>query len=249
MLLVLGELGAWPLLAAGLGPGQPQGRGHVGQAPPLIVHLGVHRILRSCGLPPSLADGWAAANAASSSSHPMRRATATSTVCGWVSRSRPSPSSIAFQASTNLVGRHVAGQGDPAVLGQLPHRVSQRLQEAGVDGREALTELGVAQHVRPELKEHRQPAVVAVAPLNGRAGTPVERLCRAGLAQARDHLGQHLLDPPLIDGEEQVLFGGEVGVHRSLGVAGPLGHLVHRAGMEPSADKARLGRRDGSPHP
>jgi hypothetical protein len=35
LLLVLAELGPWPLLAAGLGPGQPQGRGRVGQTPPL----------------------------------------------------------------------------------------------------------------------------------------------------------------------------------------------------------------------
>jgi hypothetical protein len=67
---------------------------------------------------------------------------------------------------------------------------------------------------------------------------------RAGLAQARDHLSQHLLDPPLIDREEQVLLGGEVGVDGPLGVAGPLGHLVHRAGMEPLANKARLGGRE-----
>ena len=34
LLLVVGQLGPWALLAAGLDPGQPQGRGHVGQPPP-----------------------------------------------------------------------------------------------------------------------------------------------------------------------------------------------------------------------
>jgi hypothetical protein len=113
-----------------------------------------------------------------------------------------------------------------------------------VDGREAVAKLGMAQHMRPELEEHRPPAVVRVAPLNGAGGQLVKRVFRAGLAQARDHLGQDLFDPPLVDGEEQVLLGGEVGVDGTLGVAGPLGHLVHRAGMEPLADKARLGRRE-----
>ena len=244
LLLVGGELGAWPLLAADLGPGQPQGRGRVGQAPPVIANLAVHRILRSCCVPSLLAEGWVVSKTASSSSHPMRRATTTSTAWGWVSRSRPSPTSIAFQASATWLAVTSAGQGQPTVLGQLLHRVGQRLQEAGVDGGEALAELGMAQHVGPELKEHRQPAVVAVAPLDRGRGQPVERLLRAGLAQARCHLGQRPLDPPLIDGEEQVLFGGEVGVHRTLGVAGPLGDLVHRGGMEAAADKARLGRRE-----
>ena len=85
----------------------------------------------------------------------------------------------------HLAGRQVAGQGQPAVLGQLLHRVRQRLQEAGVDGGEAFAELGVAQDVGPELQEHRQPAVVAVAPLDRGRGQPVERLLSAGLAQAR----------------------------------------------------------------
>jgi hypothetical protein len=79
--------------------------------------------------------------------------------------------------------------------------------------------------------------------MKGAGGQLVKRAFRAELAQVRDHLGQHLFDPALIDGEEQVFLGGEVGVHRPLGVAGPLGHLIHRAGMEATADKARLGRR------
>ena len=116
-----------------------------------------------------------------------------------------------------MAGVQVGGQGRPAVVGELAHRVRQRLQEAGMDGREALTELGMADHMAPELEEDRQPAVVAVATLGRRRRQPVERLFRAGLAQARDHLGQRLFDPPLIDREEQVLLG-EVGVDGPLGV-------------------------------
>ena len=98
-LLVLSKLGTWLLLPADLRPRQPHGLGHVGQAPPVISNLGaVHRILRSCWVPSLPAESWVAPKAASSSSRPMRRASTTSTVCGWVSRSRPSPTSIAFQA-------------------------------------------------------------------------------------------------------------------------------------------------------
>jgi hypothetical protein len=125
----------------------------------------------------------------------------------------------------------------------LLHRFGHRLQEAGVDGCEALAQLRMAHHVRPELEEHRPPAVVRIAPLKGAGGQLVKRAFGAELPQVRDHLGQHLLDPALIDREEQVLLGGEIGVDGPLGVARLLGHLVHRGGMEPLADKARLGRR------
>jgi hypothetical protein len=72
LLLVLAELGPWPLLTADLGPGQPQGRGRVGQAPPVIANLGVHRILRFCWVPWLPAEGWVVPKTASSSSliHP-----------------------------------------------------------------------------------------------------------------------------------------------------------------------------------
>jgi hypothetical protein len=70
LLLVLAELGPWPVLAAGLGSGQPQGLGHVGQAPPLIENLAVHRMLRSCRVPSLLAEGWVVSKTASSSSQP-----------------------------------------------------------------------------------------------------------------------------------------------------------------------------------
>ena len=53
-----------------------------------------------------------------------------------------------------------------------------------MDGGEAVAELGMAQHVRPELDEDRQPAVVAVAALDRGGGQPVERAFRAGCAQA-----------------------------------------------------------------
>ena len=66
----------------------------------------------------------------------------------------------------------------------------------------------------------------------------------AGFAQAWNHFRQHLLDAPLVDSEEQVLLGGEVGIDRTLGVARPLGDLVHRGGVEPAADEACLGRGD-----
>ena len=61
-------------------------------------------------------------------------------------------------------------------------------------------------------------------------------------AQAWYHLGEHVIDPPLVDPEKQILLGGEVGVDRALGVARPLGHLVHRRGVETAGDEARLGR-------
>jgi hypothetical protein len=113
-----------------------------------------------------------------------------------------------------------------------------------VDGGEAVAELRMAQHVRPELKEDRQPTVVAVAPLDCGGSQPVQCAFWTGLAQTRFYLGQRPFDPPLVDGEEQVLLGGEVGVDRALGVASPLGDLVHRGGMEAASDKAGLGRRE-----
>ena len=60
-----------------------------------------------------LAEGWVASRTASSSSHPMRRASAPSTVCGWVSRSRPSPISIAFQASATWLAVTSLGRASP----------------------------------------------------------------------------------------------------------------------------------------
>ena len=113
-----------------------------------------------------------------------------------------------------------------------------------MDGGEAVAELGMAQHVRPELDEDRQPAVVAVAALDRGGGQPVERAFRRRLRAGRYHLGQRPLHPPLVDPEEQVLLGGEVGVDRALGVARPLGDPIHRGGVETVGDKARLGRRE-----
>ena len=51
-----------------------------------------------------------------------------------------------------------------------------------------------------------------------------------------------MIDPPLVDPEEQVLLGGEVGVDRALGVARLLGDLVHRRGVKAARDEACLGR-------
>ena len=99
-----------------------------------------------------------------------------------------------------------------------------------MDRREAVPKLGMAQHVRPELEEDRQPSIVAVAALDRNRGQPVECPFWAGFAQAWNHVRQHLLDAPLVDSEEQILLGGEVGIDRTLGVARPLGDLVHRGG-------------------
>jgi hypothetical protein len=118
LLLVGGQLGAGSLLAADLGPGHPQGRRRIGQAPPVIANLAVHRVLRSCFGRLLPAGAWAAPRTASDSSHPMRRPIAPSTACGWVNRSRPSPSSIAFQASTTVKHGFVSESWDGPGIGR-----------------------------------------------------------------------------------------------------------------------------------
>src|SRR4029453_10070435 len=68
LLLIVGELGPWPLLPAGLARAQPKDLGDAGQAPPLIANPAGHRIPRSCGVSLLPAGAWAAPRTASSSS-------------------------------------------------------------------------------------------------------------------------------------------------------------------------------------
>src|SRR4029453_14471421 len=59
-LLIVGALGRGPPPRAGVGRGQPQDLGDVGQAPPLIANPAGHRIPRSCGVSLLPAGAWAA---------------------------------------------------------------------------------------------------------------------------------------------------------------------------------------------
>jgi hypothetical protein len=48
------------------------------------------------------------------------------------------------------------------------------------------------------------------------------------------------VDPPLVDGEEEVLLRGEVRVDRALGEAGLRRHRVERGGVEPLGGEEAL---------
>jgi hypothetical protein len=108
-------------------------------------------------------------------------------------------------------------------------------------GGEALLELGMAQHVRPELEEDRQPAVAGLPTPLGPGGHSLECLSRRGRLARR---GLHLLHAPvhaaLVDGEEEVLFRVEVRVDRAFGEAGLGRHRVDRGGVEALAREQPL---------
>ena len=130
---------------------------------------------------------------------------------------------------------HELARGDPGVVGHealaLECRLERRLP-ARVDLREALAQLGVADDVGPELEEDGQPAVVATTP-GGALGRPLlDRRHRAAAVQQLLGGLDGGVGAALIDREEQVLLGREVGVDRALRVAGLGRDGVDRGGVE-----------------
>jgi hypothetical protein len=132
----------------------------------------------------------------------------------------------------------------PMVVGVALEGRDEGPLEARVDGREALAQRGPADDVRPELEEGRQPAIVAPA--------AAARVCDHGLDPVRRvrcggecpfELEDRALHAALVDGEEEVLLGREVRVHRALRVAGGLGDLVDRGCVKPALDEEPVGGR------
>ena len=77
------------------------------------------------------------------------------------------------------------------------------------------------------------------------AGEPADH--RRGIARLGDEpldLTHALFDPALVDREEHVLLRVEVRVHSTLGVAGGLGDLVDRGGVEALLDEEPVGGDD-----
>jgi hypothetical protein len=132
----------------------------------------------------------------------------------------------------------------PMLVGVALESHDERAFEARVDAREALAQRRPADHVRPELEEGRQPAVVAPA---APAGVRDHRLdptsrVRGGRERALE-LNHRTLHPSLVDGEEDVLLGGEVRIHRALRVARGLRDLIDRRGVEATLDEEPVGGR------
>ena len=123
LLLMVGQLGPWPLLTAGLGSGQPQGRGHVGQAPPLIANLAVHRILRSCWVAVVAGRGLGRGQDRVQQQPPHAPSQHRVHRLGLGQPLQAQPDLQRVPGQRHLAGRHVGGQGQPAVLGQLSHRL------------------------------------------------------------------------------------------------------------------------------
>ena len=134
------------------------------------------------------------------------------------------------EAGGGQLGR-VLGHLLTALVGHALHRRGQGLDAAPVLLGEPLSQLRVPQHVRPELEERGQPAVVAALLQAG--DEPFHPLVR-GLEAVERLL--HLLDAAIhaarVDGEEQVLLGREVRVDRALGVPGGIGDGVDGRGVE-----------------
>ena len=108
---------------------------------------------------------------------------------------------------------------------------------------EPLAQLCMAQNVRPELEEDREPAVLGAAAGGGCRRDPLESLDRrARLREGRLDVRQCAVHSALVDREEQVLLGHEVGVDGALGVAGVVRDLVHRGGVEALLGEEPLGR-------
>ena len=128
-------------------------------------------------------------------------------------------------SSSGVGGRLGADRGRPAV--QLAGAEAAGL---GVPGPDHVGHLGVAGGPQPELVlEERPPAGLA----SGVAGHVVPH--RGQLARGRvgdRHLGQqhgaHRVLPRVEEGQQQALLAAEVGVDRTGGPAGGLGHRVHR---------------------
>ena len=88
------------------------------------------------------------------------------TTSGCVSRSRPSPVAHRDQRGGELRRSRAGARSRARPRGG--QRADERLHRAPVELGEARPVLGVAEHVRPELEEDGEPAVVAVAPRGGR---------------------------------------------------------------------------------
>ena len=133
-------------------------------------------------------------------------------------------------AGRGELGR-VLGQSLTALLGHALQGRDDGPAAAPVLLREALAQLRVPQHVRPELEEHGEPAVV-VAPLEVGDEPLHAGVGRLAGSERPLHLGDPAVHAALVDRQEEVLLRVEVRVHGALRVAGGVGHGVHRGGVE-----------------
>ena len=128
-------------------------------------------------------------------------------------------------------------------LGQPDEPGLQRIDDPPVELGEPRQQVGVPQHVGPELEEHREPAVAALGAGGRRPGRLGETLgCGRGGLEDGLELPPALLEPALVGGEEEVLLRLEVRVDRSLGVARLGGHGIDRGRVEALAREQPLGR-------
>ena len=169
----------------------------------------------------------------------MRTPSASSTTSGWVRRSSARPICIAPPATAS--GSAASGSATPRSAATRSNASATGTLHAPVDLREAPAQLRVADHVRPELEEHRQPAVVTTAPPGGVGRDALEPRGRV-TRQPLLHLCRRRVRPPFIDGEEEVLLGGEVGVDGALRVPRRRRDLVQRRG-DGSRPRRSSGRR------
>ena len=98
--------------------------------------------------------------------------------------------------------------------------------------------------MRPEFEEDRQPPVVAPAPLHRFGDHALAPGDGVSLADGLLVVGHDPSGPPLIDREEEILLGLEVGVDRTLGVASLKSDLIHRRRVEALLGEEAPGRRD-----
>ena len=176
----------------------------------------------------------------------MRVPMSASTACGRTSRSSVSPSVIAVIARWTWRGS-IAGCA-PWSSAWRSSASDERALEARVDGREALAQRRPADHVRPELEEGRQPAIIAPAAA-ARVRDHATRSSPPGPGGGERPLeleGSRALHASLVDGEEEVLLGREVRVHRALRVAGGV-RRSDRPRWRGSPARRRAGRAAATP--
>jgi len=150
-------------------------------------------------------------------SRTMRRGRSSSTRSGWMSRSSWRPVTIASLAVASFVASSGSVCPRSAAISSSDRTTGP--SAAPVKLHEALTQLGVTQHVGPELEEDGEPAVVsAPAELPAHA---LEALVDGVFARERGlHLRDPAVDPARVDREEEVLLRAEVRVDRALRVRG-----------------------------